>query len=216
MRSGVRLTAVCSLAAFVLVVGQLPAHADAAADATKVLDRTLRCTTGIQGGAPVIFASARAAFGQEGKLDWFAQASVVAAGQPVPSRPGFRPTLAGLTAGWPPPRGFTSGGMAFHNGRCAPTRTRIGFSRRGLTGGAAGYFGGEYTCRVPRTTLVRIRAVFREPVELRVTDGRAFSSAEGRVARGQISIQALAKRPLVYADVVDAGRARLFTGRSCL
>lgn len=209
------LVVVLALVVPALTASRLAAPADAAPHAARIVDRTLRCTTGNQGGVPVILVDARTAFGQSGKLDWFAQASIVAAGQAVPTRQGFRPTLAGLTAGWPPPEGFTSGGMAFHNRRCAPTRTRIGLSRRGLAGGSAGHFGDEYSCRVPRTMLVRIRAVFREPVDLRLIGGRAFRSADGRISQGQISVQTLAKKPVVYADVIEAGRARLFMSRAC-
>lgn len=210
-----RIASLLLCLAALALAGRLSSPADASPRATKIVDRTLRCTTGIQGGVPVIFVRARTAFGEGARLDWLAEASVVAAGQPVPTRQGFRPTLAGLTAGWAPPEGFASGGMAFHDRRCVPTGTKIGFSRRGLAGGAAGYFGDEYTCRVPRTTLVRIRAEFREPVELRLIGGRAFYSADGRIDQGQISVQTLAKKPLVYADVNDAGRARLFTASVC-
>lgn len=196
--------------------GRVAAPVDASPLATRIVDRTLRCTTGIQGGVPVILVNARRAYGDGGKLDWFSQVYVVAGGQPVPNRRGFQPTLAGLTAGWPPPEGFASGGLSFHNRRCVPTRERVGFSRRGLQGGAAGYFGDDYQCRVPRTMLVRVRAVFREPVDLRLIGGRTFYSADGRISQGQLAVQTISKKPVVYGEVTESGRAQLFTAGSCL
>ncbi|HET8968968.1 MAG TPA: hypothetical protein VFN06_06040, partial [Gaiellaceae bacterium] len=60
--------------------------------AERILDRTLSCATGVQGGARVIYVRAQSAFGQGKTLEWLAQTTVAAAGQPVPSRPNYRPT----------------------------------------------------------------------------------------------------------------------------
>ena len=64
--------------------------------------------------------------------------------------------------------------------------------------------------------LVRVRAVFNRPVALRLLGGRAYYAADGRIARGQIAVQTLAKKPLLYMEAADTGRARIFTGQSCL
>ena len=217
MHAGVRdALAVATLALLVLVGGRLSSHADAAPTATKIVDRTLRCTTGIQGGAPVILVNTRSAYGDGGgKLEWFAQAFIVAAGQAVPTRPGFQPTLAGMTAGWPPPKGFKSGAVSFHNRRCTATREQVGFSRRGLFGGPAAQLGDDYQCRVPRTMLVRVRAEFTKPVALRLLDNGTYYAADGRIAQGQIAVQTLQRKPILYADVTDSGRARIFTRGTC-
>lgn len=209
------MLAVATLAVLVLIGGRMSPHADAAPRAMKVVDRTLRCTTGIQGGAPVILVNTRSAYGTSGRLDWFAQAFIVAAGQPVPTRPGFQPTLAGMTAGWPPPKGFESGAVSFHNRRCTATRERVGFSRRGLVGGLAAQLGDDYQCRVPRTMLVRVRAVFTKPVALRLLGNRTYYAADGRIAQGQMAVQTVGRKPILYADVTDSGRARVFTAGTC-
>ena len=146
-------------------------------------------------------------------LEWLAQATVSTQGQPVPSKPDYRPTLAGVTAGWPPPKPLTSGGLAFAGRRCTTTRARVSFSRRDLTGGLAGQLGDELQCIVPRSLLVRVRAVFREPVDLKLVQGSY--AAIGRIAQGQVAVHTTAGKPLVYADVTDSGRARLFTARGC-
>ena len=161
----------------------------------------------------MIYLRAQSAYGEGGALEWLAQASVATAGQPVPSKPGYRPTLAGVTAGWPPPRPLASGGVGFDGRRCTPTRSRVSFSRHGLAGGRSAQLGDEFQCVVPRSLLVRVRAVFREPVELTLAD-RSYS-AIGRIAQGQVAVRTTAGKALVYADVTDSGRARLFTAGRC-
>lgn len=68
---------------------------------------------------------------------------------------------------------------------------------------------------ISKTTLVRIRAVARKPAELGLIGDRAFFFADGRIEHGRISVRTLAKKPLVYAEVSDAGRAQLFAARMC-
>jgi hypothetical protein len=209
VRRTVGLLATAALAAVALVVQPV----GASTSVSKLVDRTVTCTTGIQGGARVIYLRAQAAFGEGQKLEWLAQATVSAAGQPVPSRPNYRPTLAGMTAGWPAPPPLTSGGVGFHGARCVATRSRVALSSRGLVGGPASQLGDEYTCVGPRSMLVRIRAAFRSPVELKLR--RGYYSADGRVTRGQIAVATLAGKPLVYAEVAESGTARLFTSKGC-
>jgi hypothetical protein len=209
------VTRLAALTAPMLVAAMFaPATAGTAAPAAvKLVDRALSCTTGIQGGARVIHLRAQSAFGQGHELDWLAQATVSAVGQPVPSKPNYRPTLAGMTAGWPPPRPLTAGGIAFDDRLCKASRSRVAFARGGLTGGLASQLGDEYQCVVPKTMLVRLRVTFRAPVELERVQ-KAYT-AIGRVQRGQIAVTTVAGKPLVYAEVDDAGRARLFTSRGC-
>lgn len=187
----------------------------ASSSATRPVDRTLTCTVGYQGGARVIFVRAQSAFGQGPRLDWLAGAYVSTAGQPVPSRRDYQPTLAGVNAGWPPPPALKSGGLGFENRRCVPSKARVALSRQGLTGGLAADLGDEYTCVVPKTVVVRVRARFREPVALKLSNRQRLYSAEGRIERGQIAVSTTAGKPLVYAEVVDAGKARLFTAKGC-
>lgn len=188
----------------------------ASPSATRLVDRTLACTTGYHGGARVIFVRAQSAFGEGATLEWLAGAYVSTAGQPLPTKPNYRPTLAGVNAGWPPPPPLTSGGLGFENQRCVPSKARVALSSRGLTGGPAGQLGDEYTCIVPKTVVVRVRARFREPVTLRLTNRQRFYSAAGRIERGQIAVATAAGKPLVYAEVTESGgTSRLFTSRGC-
>ncbi|MGH3126475.1 MAG: hypothetical protein ACRDPX_01010, partial [Gaiellaceae bacterium] len=54
----------------------------ASPSATRLVDRTLACTTGYHGGARVIFVRAQSAFGEGATLEWLAGAYVSTAGQP--------------------------------------------------------------------------------------------------------------------------------------
>ena len=203
--------------AFALVAAAVLAYAaDAASPSvTRLVDRSLTCTTGFHGGARVIFVRAQSAFGEGTTLEWLASADVSTAGQPVPSKPNYRPTLAGVSAGWPPPPPLPSGGLGFENRRCVRSKAHVALSGRGLRGGPAAQLGDEYTCIVPKTVLVRIRARFRQPAALRSTNRQRFFSALGRIERGQIAVAPTAGKPLVYAEVADDGRARLFTAKGC-
>ncbi len=211
-RSLVMLAAVAALAGFLSLTVQSTAGAEATK--TRIVDKTLVCSTGEHGGARVMYLSARSAYGAGDRLEWLGQATVATAGQPLPYKPYYRPALAGVTAGWPPPRPLTSGGLGFENKLCSATRRSVPLSRRGLVGGAASQLGDEYTCRVQRVLLVRVRAAFREPIDLRAVDKRTFA-ANGRIERGQIAVRTLTGKPLVYGEVFDSGKATLFTTGGC-
>jgi hypothetical protein len=215
MRAGAvsRGSAVAALAAATVVV--LVAGTSATPAPVRVVDRTVICTAGYHGGARVLYLRAQAAYGQGTKLDWLSGVYVSTAGNPDPSHRNYRPSLAGVNAGWPPPPPLKSGGLGFDNRLCRASKEPVGLSRRGLVGGAASQTGDDYICVVPRRVVIRVRAVFRAPVELKAVARRTFYSAEGRVEQGQIAIRTLAGKPLVYGDVREAGRARLFTTGGC-
>ena len=183
--------------------------------ATRVVDRTLVCTTGYSGGARVAYIRAQTAYGQGARLDWLAGVYVSTPGNPDPTHRNYRPSLAGVNAGWPPPPRLKSGGLGFENRLCVASKKRIPLTRQGLVGGVASETGDDYTCVIPKRVLIRVRAVFRAPVELSPTSRGRYSSAEGRIDHGELAVASLAGKPLVYGDVRDAGRARLFTTGAC-
>ena len=212
-RAVTRLAACAMPIVAAALLAVLTTGGSAATSATRIVDRTLQCTTGAHAGARVLYPRAQSAFGEGKALEWLAQASVSTEGQPLPFKPNYRPTLAGVTAGWPPPPPLASGGIAFHTTRCAVARGRVALSPRGLAGGVVSQFGDEYRCVVSKTLLVRIRAVFRAPVDLDRQQGSY--AANGRVQRGQIAVSTLAGKPLVYAEVTESGTSRLFTSKGC-
>jgi hypothetical protein len=205
---------IAALAA-VAAVAQVSAAGENRRTAEKLVDRTLVCAAGFHGGARVLYLRAQAAYGQGARLDWLAGVYVSTAGNPDPNHRNYRPSLAGVNAGWPPPPRLASGGLGFDIRRCAASRQRVDLSHRGLVGGAASKTGDDYTCVVPKRVLIRLRADFRTPVELRLASRGRLYGAEGRIEHGQIAIRTLAGKPLVYGDVREAGRARLFTTGAC-
>lgn len=182
---------------------------------TRVVDRTIVCTTGYHGGARVLYLRAQAAFGQGGTLDWLAGVYVSTAGNPDPRHRNYRPSLAGVNAGWRPPPPLKSGGLGLDNRLCTSSKETVPLSSRSLVGGAASATGDDYVCVVPRRVLVRVRAVFRTPVALKPNNRRTFLSAEGRIEEGQVAISTLSGKPLIFGDVREGGRARLFTTGGC-
>jgi hypothetical protein len=190
--------------------GSLISDAPASVTAARVVDRTLLCRAGYQGGARLVLLSARSAARRGDQLDWMAFASVSTPGNPL-SKQNSQPTLAGISAGWPPPPPFTSGGLGYDNTRCGPTRKAVPLTPRGLTGGVANAFGEELRCVVDKTVLVRVRATFTQPVVEEPNKAGDYINALGRVQTGQMAVRTLAGKPVLYADVADGGRARIFT-----
>ncbi len=204
------LASVVLAATVAALVGRAAADASASTRATRVVDRTLLCRTGYAGGARLVLINARSAVRHGDKLDWLAQAFVSTPGNPL-SKQNSQPTLAGMSAGWPPPPPLTSGGAGYDNVRCGLSRAQVALTARGLTGGVANAFGEELRCIVGKTVLVRLRATFRQPVAEEPTKAGDYVNALGRVDRGQLAVRTLAGTPVLYADVAEGGRARLFT-----
>lgn len=205
---------------FVLVTAALlaaiAAMTDHAASArVRVVDRTFTCTTGFHGGARVLYIRAQAAYGQGATLDWLAGMYLSTAGQPVPTQRDYRPSLLGVNAGWPPTPPLKSGGLGFDTRRCVAMKKRIDLSRRGLVGGRASETGDDYTCVVGRKILVRVRATFRAPVEVKRISGRYLHGATGRIERAEVAVSTLAGKPLAYGEVRERGSARFFTTGGC-
>jgi hypothetical protein len=182
--------------------------------ASRIVDRTLVCRVGFSNGARLVEITAQSAARNGDALFWLAQADVATPGNPV-SKKDSTPTLAGVTAGWPPPPPLTSGALGYENTRCGATTKAVPLSRRSLVGGVAGTFGDDVRCIVPRMVLVRVRATFREPVTEEPNRAGGFITASGRIVTGQIAVRTLAGRQVAYADVTESGRARIFS-RGCL
>jgi hypothetical protein len=204
------LTTPVSVASF----GASAPGASAFPTAARIVDRTLACTAGFNNGARSITVDAQTGYRKDGTFQWLAQATVSTPGNPL-SKQNRQPTLVGVTAGWPAPPPLSSGALGYENARCGPTTARLPLSTRGLTGGAAGTFGDEVRCNTAKTVLVRVRATFHEPVVAEPNAVGSFISASGRIVVGKIAARTTSGKPLVYADVSESGRARLFTAGGC-
>ena len=91
---------------------------------------------------------------------------------------------------------------------CAPTNQRIPLSSKGLRGGVTD-FGTRYRCPVAATVLVRVRAVFRNPVTFSpAVDAPYLLNAKGRIREGSIAVATKSKTPLSFATVNAKARRR--------
>jgi hypothetical protein len=189
-----------------------------ASAASNVVDRTVVCRTGAALGARTVDVQALSGFRKGGRFEWLGQFVVSTPGQPVPTRPGYQPTLVGLTAGWPPSPPLTSGSLGISTTRCTPTRARVTFTRRGLVGGrASGLLSGdEVKCYAPETVLIRVRASFVGTASLIRSDDRTMLQAIARIRTGQVAVRTPKGNALLYGEVHDSGMARLFSARSCI
>lgn len=196
---------------------------------SRILDRSFICVHGPLGDLEEIEARAGAGI-RETRSKWkqlpFA---VVAAGRSTISTSQWGPltySFAWVTAGEPSAATTIDSGWRKRWGRkgvpatlgvslraCKQATTRVPLSAARLSGGGASPFGEEYDCPTPSRLLVRMRAVLRSPAALRTRQSFLATSVPVREAR--LAVRTLTGRPLVYAEVFDSGKARLFTAPSC-
>lgn len=183
----------------------------------RVVDRTFSCAVARDQGARLFDAAAVSGYRDpQEPAEWKWQP-----GAWVLDRAGS--SLASVTAGAPPllVRRQRIPMLAVLPAKCRPSEA-IPFSRRGLTGGSASQLQGSdrYECRAGSRVLVRVRAVFRAPTTFTKQRYRGrmilATPPEAVVREAQLAIQTLTGKPLVYADLFESGRARLFTAASCV
>jgi hypothetical protein len=184
------------------------------ASASRVFDRTLACTPGAAHGARLIRLNATTGFREGARFKWDGQVVVATEGDFRPRSKNYRPTMVAMTAGFPPPPPLEVNGIGYSSKLCRVTRAPVRFTTSGLSGGAASQFGDDFTCVVPETVLIRFRGVFRAPVP--VTGRDRFITAYGRLDKGQVAVRTPAGKRLAYGEVLDSGKARLFTARGCV
>ena len=206
------IAAVAILAVAVAAAGGLAAgDAGSAPAASRVFDRTYKCT-----GIPYLGRRHLSPFAQPGvrefgdKTRWhnLANAALHAGSHYNDS------TVLSVGAGSPPPAEGTIG-LSINTQTCRTRAPRIPLSARGLQGGPPTPLGDQFHCRAAGKVSIRIRAVFRLP---RLSDAgrsasspRASTSAEPRSRFGPGN-----GKPLVFAEVFESGRARLFTAPGCV
>ena len=195
-----------------------PARADA--DAAQVLDRTYTCAVFLRGGAYLVEARAHAGTRRGGawaRLPYVGVRTGVFSG-------GTGNLLAWITSGEPTPETMidqdfdtfdvkTFGTVGLRRESCRPTSLRVPLAMAGLTGGAAPPLGDEKECFAPKRVVVRVRATLGVPGSLRRGDD--FETTHTPVREAKLAIRTLAGKPLVYADVRESGKARLFTAKGC-
>ena len=176
----------------------------------KIIDRTFRCTPGVD-GVPIVDVSGGSGYRKGRRFQWLAQVRFATVGSQFPRDDDYKPTMAGFTAGWPPPRGIPSGGLGVHVGYCKATRAIVPLVRQGLAGGEASQFGDDVRCLPPATVLLRLRAVFRAPISLELDGKQQWLSGNARITKAQLALRTLKGKPLVYGEVAESGEAWLYT-----
>jgi len=123
-------------------------------------------------------------------------------------------TVLSVGAGSPPPAEGTIGLSV--NTQISRTRApRIPLTTRGLQGGPPTPLGDRLHCRAAGRVSIRIRAVFQVPATLR-RGPFGFIATSEHVRRAAIAVRAQNGKPLVFAEVFESGRARLFTAPGCV
>lgn len=196
--------------ATLLVGGVLLQHAEAEPAASRVIDRTFRCTTVLQAGIRKIRVSASAAVpGQKDVLGG-------------PARP-FAEILTGgsigeiviarMSGGAPTPLRPTT--LWVGADRCTSTAKRVALAGRGLDGSPASPFGDAFECVAPKSVLVRVRGFFGSLTKLRQSS-RERLTTNALLKEGYLMVRTESAKPLVYAEVLAPGKTRLFTARACV
>jgi len=182
--------------AFVGVLLVVTGVASAASQpASRVVDRTVRCTmwgTGYPDPLRVLAVAAeqghaQATNGPQGSAKYVAvQVATNANGQ---------------------------GQVVLSHTACAATSTPIRLSRQGLRSGATD-FGNKWRCPVPPKVVIRVRAVFTRPVTLRAAvDAPYLSIATGRVVEGALAVETEKGKRLAFASIGKSGKTAIFVAK---
>jgi hypothetical protein len=210
------------LGVLVLAYGALPAGGlHGAVHASTVIDVTLRCTTPLSGGIREI--GARANSGSRLRGSWVRLPFGAASAGNVTY--GLGDSLGWISAGKPSPStkldlGFRStparewGTVGVNRKACRSTSAKVALARAGLEGGTAPALGERVECPAPRTVLLRVRAVSTARTALRAKGDFLVTNVPLKSAR--LAVRTEKGRALTYADVVENGKARLFTAKGCV
>lgn len=198
-------TAVCAAAA---------STSSGASTETRVVDRTLSCSLALSRGVRKLVVRAQSGLREFSDPNtWHNRAELE-----LRNPRGFESLgLAGLSAGSPPPGGTW---MTAYLARCKPVRAQLALARRGLTANPASQLGDEYECKVGKRILVRVRSLYKAPTALHKIWLDPQHKERLLVASGEITAGYLAARtetgiPLVYAEALGSGKARLFLAPRC-
>lgn len=171
----------------------LSSRASGEPTATRVIDRTLLCETGVQGGVNVVTLNGSS------------------------SKPGKDSAGVDITTRLVPTWRLASiGERAVElSPACRRPTARAPLASTGLVGVVASPFGDEFDCWTPRRVLIRVRAVFESPATLRLGRPWGFPLlfARGKVEEAWLAIRTQAGKPMAFAAVSETGRTRVFTAR---
>jgi hypothetical protein len=177
--------------------------------ATRVVDRTVVCRmTGIGFPDPIrsisVGASARS---RALDLPPFVSARNGPSGE------------AGVSAGLQTGPGPThrTGYVLLSRTGCRSTKLRVPLSSRGLLGGSTEADRKSYSCDVPASVLIRVRAVFRRPTSFAADPRSPWQAvARGTIATGSLAVATMpGRKPIFFASATHAaGTAEAFVAPS--
>ena len=178
------------------------------AQRSRVIDKTIRCPIAPQAGIRQLHINAQAGVrDQDDASKWFALPHVSLYSGPSPG------VSIGMQAGGPRIRsGAPQQASTFwiDNDLCRPSSARVALSPGTLGGGAASPLLERFECVMPRRILVHIRAEFRTPASL-----RRGEFTEVPVKAAKLAVRSESGKRLVYAEVFESGKARLFMAANC-
>ena len=174
----------------------LPAHARE--DASRVVDRTFACATGYVGGVY--------------------QASVESYWHVPPQverRTPSATTSTVLTNGFL--GGISPTSVYVNRLHCKATKSKLPLTTNGLRGGSFSPFNTEFDCFTPRKLLLRVRGEFVKPTTLQTASpfGYPQLQALGLTNRTELALATLKGKPIAYASIAGAKKARLFISPNC-
>ena len=198
-----------------LVLG-LDRSADAETHASPLIDRTLRCTTGIQAGVREMYIEAQAGFRspeKPGTWKWLPSVEVTTPGV---ARGPEQWILGAISAGSPLETNADVGGVVSVGiGRCKAVRVQVPLRSAGLARQAVGQLGERFQCVVPQRILLRVRGAFESDVAL-LRNPFGYLSSNGIARSGSLAVRSESGKPIVFATVDQSGAARVFTAKTCV
>lgn len=180
------------------VAGSLLAPAHAGEQASRIVDRTFLCATGYVGGIH--------------------QASVESYWH-VP--PQFERRTPSATTSTVLTNGFLGGisptSVYVNRLHCKATKSKLPLTTKGLQGGAFSPFSTEFDCFTPRTLLLRVRGEFVKATTLHTASpfGYPQLQAMGATTQTELALGTLKGKPIAYASIAGAKKARLFISADC-
>jgi hypothetical protein len=106
------------------------------------------------------------------------------------------------------------GTLAVNRTVCRSTRAKVALRPSGLDGSTASPFGDKLDCAAPRRVLVRVRAIATSKTDLQARGD--FLNTHVPLKSAQLAVTTEKGKPIMYADVAESGRTRLFTAKGCV
>jgi hypothetical protein len=156
----------------------------------RLIDRTMLCSTAMKGGLRLVTVNAASA---------------------VMSGPTQQLASFGVSSGFARSPGFASASATsfyIYPERCTPSGARVALDAGKLRSAPRGRPTQAFDCEAPHRVLVRVRAVFREPVTLessRSFYGYPLLSAQGEVREAAVAVRTQRGRPLAFATFSESG-----------